>query len=541
MTTILENYIFYAYADYFGPEYGTDDVSGILNSYYGSQGKGGSILADYKNRVQTTLSAAGEQNINDFEGAYSLFNDKNGQFYNLLNSAFEEGYAAELKALSSANSGKTDPGDANVIDAEALEEAGQVISGFEKFLEDLQVVCNQCADFMGEKYEDFRKDVIEQYMGKGQTELSGEAAIAIINSVLHSEQIISLHDGQNRGENASKRLVALFEALEVYKSLEGHDNGQSNLEGFSKRTTRNKELVKMNSESEILEVLYGKVRGSFANVKGDIGEIAAKHGLKVALDAVLTECSKVEDSTKVPDKIEVIKTGEDYKIDSSGEKHIAKADIEMIITKGEVSAVFGATVKNYTMPKNGGDTSLHLASNLSFLDAYDKAFPGDASHSFLYNLAGGHSGDARLAQNKGKKTTEAKLRKKWSNVVAVVTATNFLDALSGVAREGGEVNSIILILNGKMYPIEKILLNITQSAAKGRITKNEDSKQQLGKDALWDKNKFIHINGDSDWTNDKEKAAERNENAQKEIGDALTAARFYITLNSIKANILSLN
>lgn len=521
MATAGQTYIHYNYADYYGDMgIGSD----AIDSFYGAKGEIGSNYEEFTSRVNALKSTANKQGIKEFDKLLAAFENPDSVF----SDAFNQGYQSAISDKGSGNG-------LSVADAyaQAQQEAQELVSEIQIFISSLESVYTSALEILGKTEADFENELLESMSeGTGTVDWSSEAALSYITKILQSKEILGVKSSEGASVSAVNKIAVLLNSLKI---VAGSESGTDSLYG-TQTTVKEQggnEKITIQNESDVVYTLKRKVAGSLRNVSGRVGEIATKAGFESALEASGLE-KMLEDANK---NIAGSGQGFEIKVDadagtglrkdkSSGAFHIAKSDVDVMISANGVVLTLGTSVKTYKTKGGVLPKSIHVGTKLDFLTMYQKALPSDSSYDALYNLAAGHPGKGK--RNKSYSVSKTALTEKWRDTIKYVVAVNFVDILSGIIQSNGGAQTLVVAVNGQIVPISKILINMDKTNVGYRLFTQENGS--FKRDIIVDKNKWKRKYKGSV---DTELAQERSAEAWEATNKILRNAKINITLGHL--------
>ena len=200
----------------------------------------------------------------------------------------------------------------------------------------------------------------------------------------------------------------------------------------------------INTRSQLISVLLGKVGGILSSLSGSVEEIAVGRGLEQAIlkgnqEIINTSAKFTGGLVSLDPKLKSDSVPlEDYTFN--------KNDVIMSVVGNKVSCTFGVSVKI----TNAVNIKIHSEANLNtVLSTLKKEGIDDY---YIYNLAGGLDKEYQGSIS---------LQKAWRSMVDYAVTINFLDYLAGNGSLNN--NNLILIANRKIYSIQKILMGVTSN------------------------------------------------------------------------------
>lgn len=521
MATAGQTYIHYRYADYYGDMgIGSDDI----DSFYGAKGEIGSNYEEFASRVNALRSTANAQGVKEFDKLLAAFENPDSVFLD----AFNQEYQGVISDKGTGNG-------LSIADsyAQAQQEAQGLVSEIQTFINSLESVYASALEILGKTEADFENELLESMSeGAGTVDWSSEAALSYITKILQSKDIIGVKSSEGASVSAVNKIAVLLNSLKI---ITGSGGGTDSLYGTQTnvKEQNGSGKITIQNESDVVYALKRKVAGSLRNVSGRVGEIATKAGFESALEVSGLE-KMLEDANK---NIAGSGKGFEIKVDadagiglrkdkSTGALHIAKSDVDIAISANGVTLTLGASVKNYKTKGGALPKTIHVGTKLDFLTMYQKALPSDSNYDALYNLAAGLSGKGK--KNKDYSVSKTALTEKWRDTMKYVVAFNFVDVLSGIVQSNGGAQTLVVVVNGQIIPISKILINMDKTNAGYRLFTKENSN--LGRDIIASKNKWKRRYKGS---KDTELAQERSAEVWEATNKMLRNAKINITLSHL--------
>lgn len=411
------------------------------------------------------------------------------------------------------------------------EEIAAHIQEFQKKLEDF---CQEAyVTFMkGNTWESYKKTVIQQYQiskgivgDKANGVVDKNLAKSIIADFLKHDGLITLSDiSGNPMETALAKLVALAQALPEY-DITGKEK-------YS--TSRNSKMQSVNDIAQCLKVLAGKVSGLWSNVKGTGAELAIATAEEELIKMLGDKLQDIEKdfsggTSYVSGKswLQVINQLDDSQLkeltDNTNkaleQKHVAKGDVSIKLTKNGVAIQYGISVKNYKATDvNAKHINLDISNGNDFISLYRDSFPGDSDLLFLYHVAGAHPGITPGTRQSGIiYPTTKDLEAKWDSLKQQVVYSNFLTFLTGLPHE----NVIYMIVNKQLYDIEDVVKSAVNNPDILMGSMNTPKRATLMDYNKWEKDK----------PNTDEEPESRSSLAMKKMHNSLSQAKMNIHLN----------
>lgn len=372
----------------------------------------------------------------------------------------------------------------------------------------------------GEAYDTFAANILTEYCNDNEIPKS-QAGQVILRQFLSSEGLSSVK-GRTNLETYIKRLSLLASSLPSYTGGE-----------IAYGTTRGKEKVAQ-SLPEFFKIVAQKTNGLFSNITGRIGEMAfAKaeeevsceiqeklHDVNISIDNAMglgssqgnswLDCDvNVDGAFEIPDQPTVLQTN--------------TGDVQVTVTKGQVSASYGVNVKDYKFDSRAKFQKIRIGTNLSFLDAYHKVYGND---NFLYAVA---SGQAGVTDENADIYSESMITALWQDLIATTVAGSVLDTLAGMPQE----DNLFLSVNGRIFTLIDVIQQVGQSimgAESDMLVSGTvmgiSQKNRLTEKNIWSGPKGIRSSF---------YAEQRSDTAGPAVANALSTAKLNINLKMLSA------
>ena len=328
----------------------------------------------------------------------------------------------------------------------------------------------------------------------------------LIQTVIKSgSKILKLEDGDKNAElkQSIARLHTLVQLIPLIS--------QSSVRGL-KATYSHGESLNINFRSQLLAVMLGKIGGNLNALGGLAEEIAVARGLELALKEGADVCVEAIENTGQNSKYANVTIDNEL-------KHLAnnplknfiqgKDDVRVVVSKNGVTIDYGLSVKKATKNTKNNSLNVKLQTDMSLNILLNRLSAQEGvSKKYIYNVAGGRE-----------KSGESGLQAAWRDIVDYAVITSFLDVLSGIGTTGN--NSIALVVNRKIYPVEKILQAVENNPS---AIKSSGGRQRA---KFWQLNEWFGGEDDKDST----KALFRSNAAWGKIQQAFQSTKLTISLN----------
>lgn len=422
--------------------------------------------------------------------------------------------------------------------------AQEIVNDVNIFMTKLKEAMNNITNMVKVNIEAYKKLIIDQFCESQGVSYAnkGEFAAKVIEIFLQHQGIKKLNLGSAEIEDTNLRTVAnecilLIEALPEYgtSSSAGALNKTHKYSTGSMRKGETKETKGVN----LLNKLMDKLRGLYSNVIGKAGEAAWAEVEIQAGKLVQDDLAKIVSNNKK------VYTGKDITITATtvgadsvkSEKtstgiSVSKPDVKVSINFNGVLVEYGVSVKEYKANPNNKVPSVDIVSNTSFWAALNK-YVGNrpASIKYVFNVAGGRSGNAHYANYNLTGPSEGELVSQWENIKKTVTIANFLDFLAGEVNAANTLSVLYLVVNGTVMPVSNILSRVGIEDI--GVTLSEGSLSNLTRRNMAERHNVWKQSDAGRWTPDPGLAETRSSNVQSGIINTLYAAKMKVSLSNL--------
>lgn len=468
-------YINYRYADYYGRT-GNNGIQSMIdrfnadkaaNIYFGKRGKLMTQLQDRKKQMVTGGS------YEEYEELLSVLEDPNSLANILKTRSYQEGLGIK-----------------NISFNQAISQAdvNNLASEVDTFTVALVKSLDECSSLIAGSLEAFKNKVVQLYCeSRGVTAGTSAFSERVIKDFLTHQGITKLNIDSGMVEDSSlntclNACVLLAEALPQYGSSGGLSLGPKYYSVG--RASKGKGTRRRSGNGrDTLAIIVSKAQGMFNNVVGKGGEIAWAKAEEVGLKKFEEELKKVNQT--IPGfsrgkniSVETKLIGAEYTHDNAEDlKSVSKGDVQVIITDGQVTINYGASVKQYRFNSKTNAQTITLVSNTPFFEALTRfAGSGNGNLEYMLNVAAGRSGkNIANWQTSSYSIGEGELTEAWNNIVQSVTISNFLHFLAGVVDNSG-TSVLYLVVNGQVIPVATIIENIGRQNIISKIHMNTSNR-----------------------------------------------------------------
>lgn len=467
-------------------------------------------LKHFKTVRMKSLAISGSADLSEI---YKLVNETTGQqIGDILESKMASVFAASAKpATSSASAG---------IGGESFASMGQkartprlasaTIGDLTSALVASQEASQNALDGIIETLRMQYGKIVDEAIKASTLEenLSTQDIKLLIQDAIRSgSKFLKLEEGDKSAElkQSIARINVLIQLIPLIS--------QSPIRGL-KATYSHGNSLNINSRSQLLAVMLGKISGNLNALGGLAEEIAVARGLELALKEGANVCVNAVENVGQNSKYVDIHTDsalKDLAKNPLAEFIQGKDDVKVVVTKNGVTISYGLSVKKATKNKKNNSLNVKLQDSISLNTLLNRLSAQEGvSKKYIYNVAAGR-------ERKG----ESGLQAAWRDIVDYAVITSFLDALSGIGTAGN--NSIALVINRKIYPVDKILEAVANNPS--AIRSSGGRKRE----------KFWHLNT---WFGEKEgqdleptKALFRSNAVWGELQQAFQSTKLTISLN----------